>query len=505
MSQSHHQTFRSGRGPHVLFALGMLMTLCGCPWPSGDLEGTWTNELDGGELSFRGDTIDWYGDRGSFTTGERKWFVHYRYDAGWIDAQLSESRYFGYDFHANGKLLTLWEVRDGEGLTHHFTKNGSGISLDAPTDWNLAMEGLGRLPDVANIVPGATKTFLFAARMAYNPKPRDPPDLRQTTHLYVSDGDDWQELSLPLDVEYVSASVFRVSGTHLAILNTANGELMASADEGQSFTTYREDQPPWALPGDDDPARLHGVEMAIIGDDLFLAQQWHESDGEADDAADDDCDDCEDDTPSDTRIYRLDNFASETRGTWSLIAAFEGRSFPFDESDEWPYGIVGIGTDLGLMHGGKFFRSSDRGMSWQELSAGLPTVPGANFLVQGRNLIVASGEHSDEDRQYVLESGSTRWRELGASRFRATCANETSLYGSMRSGWDRPWSWGTSQLYKTDDLGETLTPLGAAFEHPRNRRLRALCGQGGRVFADTRLDDSLHPPPATTLFEALNP
>ena len=89
---SPYRFFRPRKAASMALAVAALAVLCACPWPSGDLEGTWTNELDGGQLSFRGDTIDWYGDRGSFTTGQREWFVDYRYDAGWIDAQLSESR-----------------------------------------------------------------------------------------------------------------------------------------------------------------------------------------------------------------------------------------------------------------------------------------------------------------------------------------------------------------------------------------------------------------------------
>ena len=61
----------------MVVSVGMLACLYGCPWPSGDLEGTWTNELDGGQLSFRGDTIDWYGDRGSFTSGQREWCLFF--------------------------------------------------------------------------------------------------------------------------------------------------------------------------------------------------------------------------------------------------------------------------------------------------------------------------------------------------------------------------------------------------------------------------------------------
>ena len=85
---------------------------------------------------------------------------------------------------------------------------------------------------------------------------------------------------------------------------------------------------------------------------------------------------------------------------------------------------------------------------------------GANYHQPDGMMIPAMG--ADESDYYTTDLG-----ELTVSLpIMATYESwQSPFLASIGVGFITPYEY----TYKTDDLGETWTPLGAAFEHPRNR------------------------------------
>ena len=163
-------------------------------------------------------------------------------------------------------------------------------------------------------------------------------------------------------------------------------------------------------------------------------------------------------------LYRLEDFASTSNGSWQKVGTFPQIGYG-------PTGLYQSGESLILWRSSTAFRSNDNAQTWEAIADGLPDNFYPKFFSHGDSLVALNYRET-----YILHPEANAWEAISMEGVEIGCSSDDFLYGVKEE-----------QLFKTNDYGQTLTPVGAKFTHKRRQYPKAFCGQGGNIYSSASL------------------